>query len=91
MANKEHKAGRRKARVEEILIQMEVDGHEATARKDAATLDQLIADDWVSHCSCPLCQPVAEAGRRLSVTDLAEMQPDARRCAPLILSPELLP
>jgi len=49
MANKEHKAGRRNARMEEILIQMEVDGNEATARKDAATLDKLIADDWVGQ------------------------------------------
>jgi len=51
MADKEHKARRRKARVKEILIQMEVDGNEATARKDAATLDTLIADDWVGQSS----------------------------------------
>ena len=51
MANIEHKAGRRKARVEEILIQMEVDGNEATARKYMATLDKLIADDWVGQTS----------------------------------------
>jgi len=51
MANQQPKAGHRKARVEEILIQMEVDGKEATARKDAATLDKLIADDWVGQSS----------------------------------------
>ena len=51
MATTQPKAGRRKARVEEILIQMEVDGSEATARKDAATLDKLIADDWVGQSS----------------------------------------
>ena len=47
MADKQEKTKDGKASVEQILIQMERDGNEATVKKDVATLDKLIADDWV--------------------------------------------
>jgi hypothetical protein len=36
-----------KAGVEQILLQMERDGNEATVKKDVATLSKLLAEDWI--------------------------------------------
>lgn len=47
MADKQEKTKGRKAGVEQVLMQMERDGNEATVKKDVATLDKLLADDWV--------------------------------------------
>jgi ketosteroid isomerase-like protein len=47
MADQQEKTKGGKASVQQILIQMERDGNEATVKKDGATLDKLIADDWV--------------------------------------------
>jgi ketosteroid isomerase-like protein len=46
-AEKQEKTKGRKARVEQVLMQMERDGNEATAKKDGATLGKFLADDWV--------------------------------------------
>lgn len=47
MSDKQEKTKVRRAGVEQVLMQMERDGNEATVRKDVATLDRLLADDWV--------------------------------------------
>jgi len=40
-----------KASVEQALMQMERDWSEAGPKKDAATLDKILADDWVAQTS----------------------------------------
>ena len=47
MSDKQEKTKGRKAADEQVLIQIERNGNEATARKDVATLGRLLADDWV--------------------------------------------
>jgi ketosteroid isomerase-like protein len=46
-ADKQKKPKAGKADVEQVLMQMEHDGNEATAKKDGATLGKFLADDWV--------------------------------------------
>ena len=43
--------GSKKASVEQALMQMERDWGEALPKKDAATLDKILADDWVAQSS----------------------------------------
>jgi hypothetical protein len=43
----------RKADAEQILLQMERDGNEATVKKDVATLSELLADDWIGQSPAP--------------------------------------
>jgi ketosteroid isomerase-like protein len=47
MGGKHEKTEGGKAGIEQVLMQMERDGNEATVKKDAATLDKLLADDWL--------------------------------------------
>jgi|NGEPerStandDraft_6_1074524.scaffolds.fasta_scaffold04272_2 hypothetical protein len=43
--------GKGKVSVEQALMQMERDSAEAQLKKDAATLDRILADDWVAEGS----------------------------------------
>ena len=47
--DKPKKTKGKKADVEQILLQMERDGNEATVKKDVATLSELLADDWIGQ------------------------------------------
>src|SRR6266550_496759 len=49
MADKQEKARGGKASVEQALMQMEREWVEAAQKKDAATLDRILADDWVGQ------------------------------------------
>jgi hypothetical protein len=68
MADKQEKIKGRKASVKQVRIQMERDGNEATVKKDVATLDKLIADDWVGQSPAGT-QPKAQALRDLKSED----------------------
>lgn len=48
-AEKQEKTKGEKADVEQVLLQMERDGNEATVKKDVATLTKLLADDWIGQ------------------------------------------
>lgn len=48
-ADKQEKTKGGKASVEQVLMQNERDGNEANVKKDGATLDKLLADDWVGQ------------------------------------------
>jgi hypothetical protein len=52
-ADKQEKTKGEKADVEQILLQMERDGNEATVKKDVATLSELLADDWIGQSPAP--------------------------------------
>jgi ketosteroid isomerase-like protein len=49
MADKQEKTKGGKVSVEQALMQMERDWTEAGLKKDAATLDKILADDWVGQ------------------------------------------
>ena len=49
MAAKQEKTKGGKAGVEQALTQMERDWTEASLKKDVATLDKILADDWVGQ------------------------------------------
>ncbi len=49
MADKQEKTKGGKAGVEQALMQMEREWVEAAQKKDAATLDRILADDWVGQ------------------------------------------
>jgi len=49
MADKKEKTKGGKASVEQALMQMERDWTEAGLKKDVATLDKILADDWVGE------------------------------------------
>jgi ketosteroid isomerase-like protein len=49
MADKQEKTKGGKVGVEQALMQMERDWTEAGLKKDAATLDKILADDWVGQ------------------------------------------
>jgi ketosteroid isomerase-like protein len=49
MADKQEETKGGKAGVEQALMQMERDWTEANLKKDGATLDKILADDWVGQ------------------------------------------
>ena len=48
-ADKQEKTKGEKPGVEQILLQMERGGNEATVKEDVATLSELLADDWIGQ------------------------------------------
>ena len=48
-ADKQEKTKGEKPGVEQILLQMERGGNEATVKEDVAPLSELLADDWIGQ------------------------------------------
>jgi ketosteroid isomerase-like protein len=68
IADKQKKTKGGKAGVEQALMQMERDWTEASLKKDAATLDKILADDWVGQGPTGT-QPKAQALAELKSGD----------------------
>jgi ketosteroid isomerase-like protein len=77
MTNKPEKTKGRNAKVEQLLIKMERDGNAATVKKDIATLDKLLADDWIGQ---------SPAGTQTKAQVLGDLKSEDQRFDSITLS-----
>ncbi len=77
MTRTQEKTEGRKVSIEQLLTQTERDGNEATVKKDVATLEKLLADDWVGQ---------SPSGTQTKAQSLADLKSEDQKFDSITLS-----